>query len=321
MATWTTTAVWPDDLVRASDLTAAALEELLDLAERMKAESGRWTGALTGQSLTCLFETPTTRAGLSTEAAAHRLGMEPIRVAPSELARGRGESLEDAVRVLSRYTVAIVMRDMPEDTVGQVAHAADAPVVNAQSPEHHPCQALADLLTIREEFTELRGRVLAYVGPPSNIAVSLMQAGVMAGMEVRLACPPGDEPDRAQRAAAEAMADLHGGVLHIGNDPGEAAKGADAIVTAPWPSPAGESERRRLEDRLRPYSVTTSLMARAKPTAIFLHSLPAHRGEEVSAGVIDWRHSRVWEEAGNRVPAEQAIIYALVMASRQAGGD
>jgi ornithine carbamoyltransferase len=320
MTTWATTTVWPSDLVRSPDLTAAALEELLDVAERMKAEPDRWVDALAGLSLACLFETPTTRAGLSTEAAAHRLGMEPIRVAPCELDRGRGEPLEDAVRVLSQYTAAIVMRDLPERTLHEVARAADVPVVNAQSPGHHPCQALADLLTLRERFTELRGLVLAYVGPRTNIAVSLLQAGAMAGMEVRLACPPGDEPEPEDRTAAEMLADMHGGAVIIGNDAVGAASGADAVATGPWPDAVGESERRRLHDRLLPYAVTSALMGRAKATAIFLHSLPARRGEEVSRSVIDGKRSAVWQEAGNRLPVEQAVIFALVRASRGRAG-
>jgi ornithine carbamoyltransferase len=246
--------------------------------------------------------------------------MEPIRVAPRELDLGRGELLEDAVHVLSQYAAAIVMRDLPEQTLHEVARAADVPVVNAQSPGHHPCQALADLLTLRERFTELRGLVLAYVGPRTNIAVSLLQAGAMAGMEVRRACPPGDEPEPEDRTAAEMLADMHGGAVIIGNDPVEAASGADAVATGPWPDAAGESERRRLHDRLRPYAVTEALMGRAKATAIFLHSLPARRGEEVSPGVIDGRRSAVWQEAGNRLPVEQAVIFALVMASRAPAG-
>ena len=303
--TWTTSTVWPDHLIQVTDLTSANLEELLDLAERMKSAPARWTDALPGLSLTCLFDTPMTRAGLSTEAAAHRLGLEPIRVAPSELDLGRGELLEDAVHILSRYTAAIVVRDMSERDVARVARVAEVPVVNAQSPGHHPCQALADLLTLREQFSELRGLVLAYVGAPSNIAVSLMQAGAIAGMEVRIVVPPGDEPEPEDRTAAEILAEMHG-VIRIGNDPIEAVSGADAVATAPWPVADDDVERRRLHQRLRRYSVGPALMSRAKRTAIFLHSLPATRGEEVSAGVIDWRRSQVWEEAGNRLPAEQA---------------
>jgi ornithine carbamoyltransferase len=318
MATsWTTNTLWPDDLIRVTDLTSAGLEELLDLAARMKADPGGWTDALPGQSLTCLFETPTTRAGLSTEAAAHRLGLEPIRVAPRELDLGHGESLEDAVHILSRYTTAIVMRDVSERDLARVASVAEVPVVNAQSPGHHPCQALADLLTLREQFLDLRGLMLAYVGPRSNIAVSLMQAGAMAGMEVRIAVPPGDEPEPEDRTAAEILADMHGGIIRIGNDPVEAVSGADAVATAPWPVADDDVDRRRAHERLRRYSVVPALMGRAKRTAVFLHSLPATRGEEVSAGVIDWRRSQVWEEAGNRLPAEQAVLYALVMAARE----
>jgi ornithine carbamoyltransferase len=321
MTTWTTTVEWPTSLLRVGDLTAPGLEELLGLAATMKAQPDRWTQALQGTSLTCLFETPTTRAGLSTEAAAHRLGMEPIRVHPHELRFGRGEPIEDTARIMSRYTAAIVVRDLPERMLAQVARAADAPVVNAQSPGHHPCQAVADLLTLRERFDALRGLVLAYVGASNNVAVSLMQAGAMTGMEVRVACPEEHRPDREEQTAAEVLADLHGGAVNVGADPVEAATDADALYTAAWPHPDDEAERLRIRQRLKRYQVDTDLMAHAKPGAVFLHCLPAYRGEEVTPGIIDWpRRSLVWEQAANRLPAEQAIIYALATARRDRAG-
>jgi ornithine carbamoyltransferase len=317
MATWTTATHWPADLVRVGDLTAAGLEELLDLADRMKADDERWAESFPGASLTCLYETPTTRAGLSAEAAAHRLGMEPIRVAPSELRLGRGEPLEDAMHIMSQYTRAIAARDLDERTLEAIAKAADVPVINLQSPRHHPCQAVGDLLTLRERHDTLDGVVLAYVGPSTNVAVSLMQAGAMAGMDVRLACPPDHRPEPEDQTAAELLADLHGGRVSVGTDVKAAVTGADAVYAAPWPEAAGETERRRLATQLRPYQVNSPIMAMAKPTAVFLHCLPAHRGEEVTDGVIDGRHSVVWQQAGNRLPAEQAIVYALVTAGSE----
>jgi ornithine carbamoyltransferase len=315
MASWTTTTRWATDLVRIGDLTAPGLDELLDLADRMKAEHERWVESFPGASLTCLYETPSTRAGLSAEAAAHRLGMAPIRVAPSELRLGRGEPLEDAMRIMSHYTRAIAARDLDEDTLEAIARAADVPVINLQSPRHHPCQAVADLVTLRARHDTLGGVVLAYVGPSTNAAVSLMQAGAMAGMQVRLACPPDHRPEPEDLTAAELLADLHGGKVSVGADPKEAVAGADAVYAAPWPETAGEAERRRLATKLRPFQVNSPIMALAKPTAVFMHCLPAHRGEEVTDGVIDGRHSVVWEQAGNRLPAEQAVIYALVAAA------
>jgi ornithine carbamoyltransferase len=309
-----TTTSWPSGFMRVGDLTSAGLEQVLALAARMKAEPGRWIDALPGTSLTCLFETPDTRAGLSTEAAAHRLGMEPIRMRPSDLQAGRGEELDDAVRILSRYTRAIVARDLPDRTLTQLARVADVPVVNARSARQHPCQALADLLTLLECFGELRGLVVAYVGPCSNIAVSLMEAGAMTGMEIRLACPPGLGPEPEDRTAAEVLGELHGAKLQVVADPVEAASGAHAVYTAPWPDM--DPHRRR---ELRRYQVTTDLLGRARHDAIFLHPLPAHRGEEVTPGVIDGRRSRVWEQAGNRVPAEQAVIYTFTRAARPGG--
>ena len=315
--TWTTTTSWPTDLMRIGDLTSAGLEEVLDLAVRMKAQPERWIDALPGASLTCLFETPDTRAGLSTEAAAHRLGMEPIRMRPSDAEIGRGEMLEDAVRILAQYTEAIVARDLEERLLLRLARCSEVPVINARSERQHPCQAVADLLTLRECFGTLHGLILAYVGCCGNVAVSLMHAGAMSGMEVRLACPPGDGPTHEEVTAAELLADLHGGKVSVMSDPDEAVAGALAVYTAAWPDVVDAHREREL----RRYQVTNRLLAHARHDAIFLHALPARRGQEVTDAVMEWRRSRVWQQAGNRLPAEEAIIYALVSAARRDGGD
>jgi ornithine carbamoyltransferase len=312
-----TTLHWPSDLLRAGDLTRLALDELLRLAGAMKAEPAGWTAALGGASLACLYEVPTTRAGLSAQAAAHRLGMEPITVRPDDLDRG-GESYEDAARVLSGYTSAILVRDLPDRTLAAMADAATIPVINARSPEHHPCQALADMFTLRERFLQLDGVVVAYVGPADNLARSLMTLGAMAGMEVRIAAPPDFAPRPEELVAAEVLGDLHGGRVSLTDDPIQAADGADAVATGPWPQPADPVERTRLHDALRRYRISGALLARAKPGAILLHELPARRGEEVDGALIDGPRSVVWEQAANRLPAEQAVIYAM---ATQTGSD
>jgi ornithine carbamoyltransferase len=305
-----TTTNWPGDLLRASDLTRPALDELLSLAGTMKAEPAGWTASLAGSSLACLYEVPTTRAGLSAQAAAHRLGMEPITSRPDDLDRG-GETFEDAARILSGYARAIVVRDLADRTLARIASAATVPVINARSPEHHPCQALADLLTLRERFLALEGLVVAYVGPASNLARSLMTLGAMAGMEVRVAAPPERSPQPEDTVAARVLGDLHGGNVVLTEDPIEAAEGADAVATGPWPQPSDPVEHRRLHERLRPYRISAPLFARAKPTAVLLHELPARREQEVAEAVLDGPHSIVWEQAANRLPVEQAIIYGL----------
>jgi ornithine carbamoyltransferase len=305
-----TTIHWPTDLLRASDLTRLALDELLSLAGRMKAEPASWTAALAGASLACLYEIPTTRAGLSAQAAAHRLGMGPITLAPDDVDRG-GESLADAARILSGYVAAILVRDLPDPTLGRLADAATVPVINARSPEHHPCQALADLVTLRERFLHLDGLVLAYVGPGGNLARSLLTLGAMSGMEVRVAAPADLGPQEEDVVAAEVLAGLHGGKVSLSENPIGAVSDADAVATGPWPQPADPVARARLHERLAPYRITAPLFARAKPTAVFLHELPAHREEEVAGAVIDGPHSVVWQQAANRLPAEQAVIYGM----------
>jgi ornithine carbamoyltransferase len=313
MTSWTTTTHWPDDLLRAGDLTGAALQELLQLAARMKADPGAWTDTLAGEAVGCYFERPSTRAGLSVEIAAHRLGMHPVTTPPSELLDA--EPLDDTARVLSGWARAIVVRDVPEETMTALARAAGAPVINALSDGDHPCQAVADLFTLRERFASLEGLVLTYVGVASNISRSLAQAGALAGMHVRLACPRDHAPAPEDIVAAQMLADLHSGSVTVVEDPREAATGADALYTAPWPRPVDEAERRLLRQQLGPYRVTPELLAKAKGTAVFLHCLPADRELEVAEAVIDGRRSVVWQQAANRVPAEQAAIYALVRSS------
>jgi ornithine carbamoyltransferase len=313
---WSTATVWPPDLLLVSDLTRAALGELLDFATQMKAEPAGWAGALPGESLVSFFERPSTLARTSTEAAAQRLGLLPVRLAPDELPLADGETLDDSVRVLSSYATAIAARTFAHLTLKRLARAANVPVLNALSEEQDPCQALADLLTLRERFGGLDGLALAYVGEVGNVARSLMEAGALAAMDVRIGCPPEMGPSPEVQRAAEALAELHGGVVRVTHDPAEAVDHADAVCTGTWPSLEREPDRRRRLTRMEGYRVDTRLMARAKPTAVFLQALPAHRGEEATAAVVDGVRSAVWQEAANRLPAEEAAIYAVVCAAR-----
>jgi ornithine carbamoyltransferase len=316
---WSTATPWPPDLLLASDLTGVALGELIDLAVQMKAEPAVWTGALAGASLVCFFELPSSVARTSAEAAAHRLGLLPVRLAPDELPLADGEMLDQTVRILSRYAAAIVARTFAHSTLERLAEPSSVPVINALSEQQDPCQALADLLTLRERFGDLDGLALAYVGETNNVARSLMEAGALAGMNIRVASPPGLGPTPDVQRAAEALAELHGGVVRVTEDPGEAVDGADAVCTGTWPSLAREPDRRRRLARMRGYQVDTRLMARAKPTAIFLQALPARRDEEAVVAVVDGMHSAVWQEAANRLPADEAAIYAIVSAARSGG--
>jgi ornithine carbamoyltransferase len=310
------TVTMPPDLLRIADLTATQLTALLDLAEEMKDGPAWWTGPGQGTAVACLFDKPSTRTRVSFEAAAHRLGMLPIMLRPDELQLGRGEPLADTARVLSSYTAAIVVRTFAQATLEELAGAASVPVVNALTDDHHPCQALADLLTLRRHYGYLDGLRLAYVGDGNNVAHSLMEAGALAGMHVTVATPPGYGPHADVTAEAMELAATHGGSIRLAPNPRVAVAGADAVYTDVWVSMGEDAERERRLADLRAYQVDGALMRAAAPEAVFMHCLPAHRGLEVAAEVIDGPSSIVWEQAANRLPTEQATLHIL---TRRAG--
>ena len=296
-----TTVTTPTGLLRIVDLTPTELTALLDHAEAFKADPLRHGDALAGASVACYFSKPSTRTRISFEAAVHRLGGLPIMLRPDELQLGRGEPIADTARVMSSYCAAIVVRTFAQRDVDEMAAAASVPVINALTDEHHPCQALADVLTLRERFGDLRGLRVAYVGDGNNVAHSLIEVAALTGIDLRLACPEGYRPDA--RIAADA---------YVVTDPREAVAGARAVYTDVWVSMGDETERERRLADLGPYRVTPELMGHAAPDAVFMHCLPAHRGEEVATTVIDGAHSAVWQQAANRLPTEQAALYALV---------
>jgi ornithine carbamoyltransferase len=309
----------PSDLLRIADLSATQLNALLDLADEMKDGPTWWTSTRHGTAVACLFDKPSTRTRVSFEVAAHRLGMHPIMLRPDELQLGRGEPLADTARVLSSYAAAIVVRTSAQATLEELADAASIPVVNALTDEHHPCQALADLLTLRRHYGYLEGIRLAYVGDGNNVAHSLMEAGALAGMHVAIATPPGYEPDHDVTLRALALAAQHGGSVQLGHDAHAAVDDADAVYTDVWVSMGDEAERERRVTDLQAYQVDETLMRAAAPEAVFMHSLPAHRGLEVTADVIDGKSSIVWEQAANRLPTAQAALRTLAGGYHQAG--
>jgi ornithine carbamoyltransferase len=303
----------PPHLLCVCDLTCIELEELLDAAGRIKAEDNGSTGALEGQTLACFLDPPTTGLALSAAVAADRLGMLVLTLPRRELEVGSGEPLHDIARGFSVTAAALLIHSVPHRTLRRVAAHATVPVINGLSDEHRPCQALADLLTLRERFGRLAGLVLAYLGDAHTaIAHSLMEAAALSGMEIRLACPPEHRPSRLVQIGAEAVADRHGGRVRILDDRREAVTGAHAVYTAPWVPLGHEHEREARLERLRRFHVHPELMTLAARDHVFMHCLPAHRGEEVSAIVIDGRNSVVWEQVANRVHVEQAAIHALV---------
>jgi ornithine carbamoyltransferase len=311
MTTATTTD--PPDLLRIADIDSAQLGYLLDLAVEMKHERKRWRDVLRGETLAMLFEKPSTRTRVSLAGAATRLGLAPLSLRPDELQLGRGEPISDTARVLSGFVAAIAIRTFAQAELEEVARYADVPVINALSELHHPCQALADLMTIREQFGSLPGRRLLFVGDGNNnVTHSLLEAGALAGMDVTVACPTGYEPRSEIIEGARRAAEQSGGHVAIVDDPRSAVSGADAVYTDVWVSMGEEKEQQQRRTDLSGYQVNAKLMALAKDEAIFLHCLPAHRGEEVAADVIDGPNSVVWQQAANRLPTEQALLYALI---------
>jgi ornithine carbamoyltransferase len=299
-------------VTRILDLRRHELERLLELAALTKEEPERFAGALAGHSVACIFEKPSTRTRVSFSAAIARLGATPIALSPQELQVGRGESIADTARSLSGYVDAIVIRTSAQETVEELARWATVPVVNALSDEHHPCQALADLLTIKENFGDLTGRRLAFCGDGGdNVAHSLLEAGALAGVDVTIACPKEYAPDARVLHLARAAAEETGTELQVVHDPELAVEGAHAVYADVWASMGEESEHDERAAVLAPYQVTEPLMALAQPGAIFLHCLPAKRGEEVAASVIDGPQSAVWQQSANRLPTEEAVLLML----------
>ncbi len=296
------------------DRTGEEIVGLLDLAARLKAARGqRPKGApdddpaLAGRRLLMLFEKPSTRTRLSFDLAIRQLGGDALDLDGAKLQLGRGETIEDTARVLSLFGDAIAFRGRRHADLRAMAQVAGVPVVNALTDRSHPCQALADLLTIREEFGRIEGLAIAYLGDANNVARSLMEAAVLCGAGFRLACPAEIPPDEDFRAFAA----RHGGRVRFVHDAAEAARGAHVVYTDTWHS-MGLEHGEDANAVFAPFRVDETLMAQADERAIFLHCLPAHRGEEVTAPVIDGPASRVWAQAENRLHAQKAVLISCL---------
>ncbi len=284
----------------------------LDLAAQLKARRGMARTTLDGGRVGLIFDKPSTRTRVSFEAACWGLGMLPITLRSDELQIGRGETIADTARVLSRYLSAIVIRTFEQAKVEELARYASIPVINALTDDHHPCQALADVMAIREEFGRFDGIRVAFVGDGNNVSHSLIQAAGYLGFTLAVATPSGYEPDRGIVDAARAGCAVNGGAIELGHDVKAAVRGADAVYTDVWASMGQEKEREERARAFTGYRVDSELMSLAAPRAIFLHCLPAHRGDEVTDEVMDGPQSRVWDEAEDRWYTEAALLYALI---------
>jgi ornithine carbamoyltransferase len=284
------------DLLRVADLVPAEAEAILDLAEGL---AGDRTPRLQGRTLGLIFGQPSTRTRISFAVAMIQLGGGFVTLTPDEMQLSRGESLSDTAHVLSRYLDAVAIRILSHDELEQWAAEAEIPVINALTSVEHPCQALADALTIRQRLGGLDGVRIAWVGDGTNVLVSLANLGRLCGMEVVAACPAGYEPPE-------------GTPVTLTRDPREAAAGADVLVTDIWVSLGQEATReQRLRD-LEPYRLDESLLALAAPEAIVLHCLPAHPGEEITPGALYGGRSAVWDEAENRLHVQKALLAMIL---------
>ncbi|MFI5487245.1 ornithine carbamoyltransferase [Micromonospora echinaurantiaca] len=309
----------PRHFLRDDDLTPAEQSAVLDLAARMKADRFAHRPLAGPRSVAVLFDKQSLRTRISFDAGIAELGGHPLVVDTQVTHFGRGETLADAGRVLSRYVAAIVLRTHGDDRIAEVAAGASVPVVNALTDGFHPCQLLADLLTVRERCGGTAGRTLAYLGDgANNMAHSYLLAGATAGMHVRVAGPAGFAPDPAVVARAAEIAAGTGGSVNVLTDPAEAVKGADVVATDTWTSMGQEDDGLDRITPFRPYQVNAELLGQAAPDAIVLHCLPAHRGEEITDEVLDGPCSAVFDQAENRLHAQKALLTFLLEAAAAA---
>lgn len=302
------------DLLAISNLTPRELDDVLKLSASLKKmqKQGRMHQPLKGKSLGMIFEKSSTRTRVSFEVGMYQLGGQALFLSANDLQIGRGEPVADTARTLSRYVDGIMIRTFAQATVEELARHASVPVINGLTDLHHPCQALADLFTIREKRGNLKGLKFSYVGDGNNMAHSLIEACVKAGMHVSLACPPGYEPDAGIMREAKLVAAQTGSEVRLSNDPGKAVTNADIVYTDVWASMGQESEHAKRVNAFRGYQVDAKLMKLADPKALVMHCLPAHRGEEIAADVIDGPQSVVFDQAENRLHTQKAVLEMLM---------
>ncbi|MCK0472659.1 ornithine carbamoyltransferase [Halalkalibacter sp. APA_J-10(15)] len=296
------------------DFSPLEIDQLLQHSLMLKQETkdGKQSDLLKGKSLGMIFENASTRTRVSFEVGMTQLGGHALFLSPRDMQIGRGEPIKDTANVLSRYVDAIMIRTNSHELVEELAEHASVPVINALTDGYHPCQAMADALTILEYKGKLKGLKLTYIGDGNNVAHSLLAVGAKVGMDVSIATPEGYEVDQAIFAKAQEAAQETGATLTQTHDPKEAVRDADAIYTDVWASMGYEAEQDERTNKFLAYQVDESLAELAKDDYVFLHCLPAHRGEEVSEGVIDGPHSAIYDQAENRLHAQKSILVALM---------
>ncbi|PKQ15332.1 MAG: ornithine carbamoyltransferase [Actinobacteria bacterium HGW-Actinobacteria-7] len=298
------------DLLSLADFTPAEFLHVIEVASAQKRiwATGKRSTPLVGKAVAIVLQKPSMRTRMSFEVACVRLGAHPLIMTGPDGAFSRGESVRDTAKVMERYVDAIVVRTYAQSLIEEFAEACSVPVINALTDEHHPCQGLADFQTIQERMGRLAGVRFAYVGDGNNMAHTYLLAGALSGMDVRIATPSGFEPDASIVAQARAIAEGTGGRISVGIDPVAAVGGADVIATDTWASMGQESEHASRLASFQPFQINEGLLAHASPDVLFMHCLPAHRGEEVTDQVMDHACSIVYDEAENRMHAQKALL-------------
>jgi ornithine carbamoyltransferase len=298
------------DLLSILDLSKDELESLLDLAASLKRSraGGTLTPHLPGKTLGMIFEKASTRTRISFEVGMYELGGSALFLSSQDMQLGRGEEIRDTARILSRYVSAIMIRAYKHSTIEEMARYATIPVINGLSDREHPCQLLADILTLREHFGSTEDLTVAWVGDGNNVCNSLLLSSALAGYAVRVAAPDGYLPP----ADLVREASMRGGEVSLVATPGEAVRDADVIYTDTWISMGSEHERNERVRAFAGYTVDQTLVEKAAPDAVVLHCLPAHRGEEISDGVMEGERSLIWDQAENRLHAQKALLVNLI---------
>jgi ornithine carbamoyltransferase len=300
------------DFLMVRDFTTEEIHEAFDIAIDMKNDRRKYSKVLEGETLALIFEKPSLRTRTSFDVGIQQLGGFSLYLSPNEISLGKRESVHDVAKNLERMVQGIMIRTFGHDIVEGMAKWAKVPIINGLTDYSHPCQAMADFMTIKEIKGDFNGLKLTYVGDGNNVAHSLMDAGARLGVDITIACPRGYEPNMMAYNQAVEDAKLTGAKIEVTNDPFAGVKGADAVYTDVWASMGQEAEAAQRRKIFMPYQVNEELMALAKSDAIFMHCLPAHRGDEVTDGVIDAPNSVVFQEAENRLHAQKAIIFKLM---------
>lgn len=300
------------DFISVKDVTAKEIGEIFSLTEQLKKDKAKFSRVLSGKTLALIFQKPSNRTRVSFEVGMYQLGGYSVYLGPSEINLGVRESIEDVAKTLSRYVDAIVLRTFAHENVLEMACYSDKPVINGLSDLSHPCQALADIYSIKEKLHTLKGATLAYIGDGNNVCNSLLCAAAKMGLNMQVAAPKGYEPDSAVLAEARKESLKAGGKIKLSNHPQEAVRGADVVYTDVWTSMGQEKESKARKKAFKGFQVNKDLLGLSGKQALIMHCLPAHRGEEITGDVLDSKNSIVFDQAENRMHVQKAILIKLL---------